>query len=216
MTDTYSDLLTRSFGLDQQELLEVLRSLPPVGASGAASPLLTALRSVTQASARTWGQESSSMLTEDQIALLERGGLTGSRTAGAIAATSLLAAHGALLKDAYTTAEAAELLGVRQSRIRQRRGDRSLWAIQNGSEWLFPALQFNTESPRRGQIRGLDKVFPALPEFLHPMAVAGFLTTPQPGLLRKGQLVTPLEWLSDGGDAQQVIDSAAAVEWAGV
>lgn len=211
MTDTFADLLTRSFGLNDHELMQALKTLP-----ADQSPLLAALRSITHGMPKV--PDSASMLTQGQMALLERGGLrmSGNTASAAIAATELVAAHATLVNTAYTTAQVAELLGVRDARVRQRRADRTLWAIQNGNEWLFPALQFITDGPRRGQIRGLDRVLPALPESLHPLSVAGFLLTPQPGLNRQNQLNTPLEWLSTGGDPQPVIEAARAVQWAGL
>lgn len=211
MTETFSDLLNRSFGLNDAELVQALKTLP-----ADQSPLLVALRSITHRVPRV--SDTASMLTQAQMTLLERGGLrmSGNTASAAIAATELVAAHATLVNTAYTTSQVAELLNVRDSRVRQRRADRTLWAIQNGNEWLFPALQFTTDGPRKGQIRGLDRVLPALPENLHPLSVAGFLTTPQPGLIRKGQLVTPLEWLATGGDLQPVFDAAHAVQWTGL
>lgn len=216
MTETFSDLLNRTFGVNEAELMQALKMLP-----ADQSPLLVALRRITHGVPRV--PDASSMLTESQVSLLERGGLRmgGNTASAAIAATELVAAHATLVTTAYTTAQVAEMLGVRDSRVRQRRADRTLWAIQSGNEYLFPAMQFIdfqfvTDSPRRSQIRGLDRVLPALPESLHPLSVAGFLTTPQPGLIRKGELVTPLEWLSTGGDPQPVLDAAHTVQWAGL
>ncbi|WP_156623848.1 hypothetical protein [Mycobacterium sp. 852002-40037_SCH5390672] len=72
-------------------------------------------------------------------------------------------------------------MNVNESRVRQRRLARTLWAINDNGGWVFPALQFETD-PQTGlphkQIRGLDRVFAALAPNLHPVAVAGFLRTP--------------------------------------
>lgn len=57
-------------------------------------------------------------------------------------------------------------LKVSEARVRLRRLDRMLRAINGNGAWVFPALQFET-TPKRGgpykQIRGLDRVFAALP-----------------------------------------------------
>jgi hypothetical protein len=47
-----------------------------------------------------------------------------------------------------------------------------------------------TDRPRK-QIRGLDKVFAALPADLHPVAVAGLLGNPQADLQIIGRPETP-------------------------
>ncbi len=119
-----------------------------------------------------------------------------------------------LLSTAYTATEVAELLGVNDSRVRQRRADRTLWAIQDRDGWVFPALQFEVADGRRGQIRGLDKVFASLPAGLHPLSVAGFLTTAQDDLRLHGRPVSPLDWLHSGGEAATVIGVAEAADWA--
>ena len=62
------------------------------------------------------------------------------------------------------------------------------------------------------QIRGLDRVFEALPADLHPVAVAGFLRTSQPGLFH-GRAMTPVEWLREGGDVAQAVAAAGGVDW---
>ncbi len=64
------------------------------------------------------------------------------------------------------------------------------------------------------QIRGLDRVFAALPHDLHPVAVAGFLRTPHPDLTLGGRPVTPLEWLRSGGDLTPVLRLVEAADWA--
>lgn len=155
-------------------------------------------------------------LADWQVELLQRGGLAISTTAGASAAAELEATCRELLRGAYTTAEVAKLIRLPEAEVRQRSEDRTLLAIDSGNEWRFPTLQFIGYGSRRELLQGLDQVLPALPESLHPLSVAGFLATPQPGLLRKTQLVTPLEWLATGGDLQPVLDAAHAVQWTGL
>src|SRR6478736_1431605 len=104
--------------------------------------------------------------------------------------------------------------GVSDSRVRQRRADRTLWAIEDAGGWLFPALQFENTDGRRRQIRHLDQVLPAIPTDMHPLAVARLLTTAQPDLVVDGQPVSPLQWLRDGGDVRAVRTILAAAAWA--
>ena len=118
---------------------------------------------------------------------------------------------------AFTADEVATGLGVSASRVRQKRLAGELWAIPDGQTWLFPMLQFETGDnggPAR-QVRGLDQVFKALPSDLHPVAVAGFLRTPQPDLFQ-GRPMTPVEWLRDGGDVDQAVTAAANADWSTV
>ncbi len=119
-----------------------------------------------------------------------------------------------LINTAYSGGQVAELLGVNESRVRQRRADRTLWAIQDRGGWVFPSVQFEDDAGRRGQIRGLDQVLQALPADLHPVSVAGFLTTPQPDLSIDGQPMSPLDWLRSGGDIRLVLSVAEAADWA--
>ena len=50
------------------------------------------------------------------------------------------------------------------------------------------------------------------PADLHPVAVAGFLRTPQADLFQ-GRPMTPVEWLREGGDVDQAIAAAANTDW---
>src|SRR5262245_12000423 len=47
-----------------------------------------------------------------------------------------------LINTAFSANEVANLLGVNESRVRQRRLDRTLWAIHDRGGWVFPSLQF--------------------------------------------------------------------------
>jgi hypothetical protein len=124
-----------------------------------------------------------------------------------------------LINTAYTAAEVAAGLGVNESRIRQRRLARSLWAIEDNGAWVFPAVQFDlVHGGGRDvlkQVRGLDQVLPALPTDLHPAAVAGFLLTPQEDLAVDGQPRTVRDWLSSGGAVEPVLRLVEAGEWGG-
>ncbi|MCZ4278775.1 DNA-binding protein [Rhodococcoides yunnanense] len=123
-------------------------------------------------------------------------------------------AYAVLVNTAYSTAEVAALLGVDPSRVRQRIKERSVWAIKDRGDWVFPALQFETESLRAGLISGLDKVFQAVPEGLHPLAIEGLLTAPQDELRRHGTPVTILHWLRTGGEVARALETVERLHWA--
>ena len=76
----------------------------------------------------------------------------------------------ALVATAVSTREAAKLLDVDPSRIRQRlAGSRpSLYGLKWRGEWLLPRFQF----AGRAEVPGLDEVVPHLDPQLNPVGVA--------------------------------------------
>jgi hypothetical protein len=153
-------------------------------------------------------------LTEDEARLLDEANFTEDREAFVAAGTEIAGHTAHLAVTAFTAEEVATGLGISASRVRQKRLAGEMWAISDGQTWVFPVLQFETGDNGRPtrQIRGLDRVFKALPAGLHPVAVAGFLRTPQPDLFH-GRPMTPIEWLRDGGDVDQAIDAASNTDW---
>ncbi len=183
------ELITEHYGVTRTEMVRALGSLPRI------RPQATAL---SKAEAELFDE---SDFAEDELAY-------------ARVTVETLGQTARLISTAYTPSEVAELLGVNESRVRQRRADRTLWAIQDHGSWVFPALQFENAAGRRGQIRELDQVLRVLPANLHPLSVAGFLTTLQTDLRVGGQLVAPLDWLRSGGDVRAVLKIAEAADWA--
>lgn len=121
-----------------------------------------------------------------------------------------------LLRSAYTAKEVAAGLSISLSRVHRQRRVRALWGIDHAHTWRFPAVQFIVAAGRPvRQVRGLDLVFRALPTDLHPLAINGFLHTPQPDLAIGGELASPLDWLRAGQPATAVVTSAAALHWYG-
>jgi hypothetical protein len=157
---------------------------------------------------------SAASLTEDEARLLDDADFVEDRDAFVAAGIEIAGHLAHLAVTAFTADEVAAGLGVTASRVRQKRLAGELWAIPDGQTWLFPVLQFETGDnggPTR-QVRGLDQVFKALPSDLHPVAVAGFLRTPQPDLFQ-GRQMTPVEWLRGGGDVEQAVTAAANTDW---
>jgi len=111
----------------------------------------------------------------------------------------------ALLATSLSTAQAAKRLGVDSSRVRQMLGDRSLLGMKDGSAWRILEIQFEG----RGLVPNVRKVARAIPEGLPLLGVVNWLTTPEPDLEFDGQPLSPLQWLSAGGDAESVSALAA-------
>jgi hypothetical protein len=184
------ELIIQHFGVSAEELTSALDTLPPIRPDAAS-------------------------LSANEAALYDAADFVESEQAYARVTLEAAGHTARLLSTAYSAREVADLLGVTDSRVRQRRGDRTLWAIEDGGGWVFPSLQFEDAVGRRGQIRHLDQVLPAIPTDLHPLAVARLLTTAQPDLIVDGQQVSPLQWLRDGGDVEVVRAIVEAADWAG-
>jgi hypothetical protein len=105
--------------------------------------------------------------------------------------------------------EAAARLGVDGSRVRHRIQARDLWALRTpGGRRLLPAIQF---VPGAGLLPGLGDVLRSLPEDLHPLEQAAFLTGRRPELRLRGRDQSPVEWLARGGDVGVLAELAAGV-----
>lgn len=142
--------------------------------------------------------------------LLDSAGAPESPLALATAVADRTARMRTLIENALTVEQAAERLGgVGASRIRQRVGDRSLWALKRAHRLLLPEVQFTDD----GQVPGLAAVLQALPEAMQPLSIHGLLTTPQPNLSIDGEPVPIIDWLLTGGapeDALSVVDQYLA------
>jgi hypothetical protein len=184
-----NEMITEHYGVTRAELARALDSLPSIRPHAAA-------------------------LSEAEAALFDGSDFAEDEQAYARVTVETLGRTARLISTAYSAKQVAELLGVNESRVRQRRADRTLWAVEDRGGWVFPALQFEDEAGRRGQIRELDQVLRVLPADLHPLSVAGFLTTPQADLTLGGQPVSPLDWLRSGGDVRPVLSVAEASDWA--
>ena len=164
-------------------------------------PLLRALRAATHPAAT---------LSAHDAELLDAGGAPESPLALATAVADHTARMRSLVENALTVEQAAERLGgVGASRVRQRVGDRSLWALKRGNRLILPAVQFTDN----GMVPGLDAILQALPKDMQPVSIQGLLTTPQPSLIVDGEPVPIIDWLLIGGaieDARSVVDQYLA------
>jgi hypothetical protein len=193
--DELDQLLMDRFNLVRADLIAALKAMP---------------------AQRQWA----ATLTAGEAELLDSAGFAEDPEAYAEIATDVMAQMGRLYNTAYTAAEVANGLGVNGSRVRQRRLAHTLWAIDDGGTWVYPSIQFEPVNKGRDQttlkqVRGLDQVLPhLLAEDLHPIAVAGFLLTPQPELRISGQPCSVKDWLLHGESVQPVLDLIDVAQWA--
>jgi hypothetical protein len=194
--DELDQLLRDRFDLGRDDLIAALKTLP---------------------AHRPWA----ATLTAGEARLLDAAGLIEDPDAYAEIAADVTAHMGRLYSTAYTAAEVANGLGVNDSRIRQRRLNHTLWAIDDGGSWVYPVVQFELVDNGRGAplslkyVRGLDRVLPQLlTRGLHPTAVAGFLLTPQHELLIDGQPKSVREWLLHGEPEEPVLNLLDIGDWA--
>jgi hypothetical protein len=134
--------------------------------------------------------------------------LPGAHEIAQIRRVNLMRAFGerrALLADALSVAEVAELLGVGRQTPHDRVKAETLLAIKENGKLMFPNWQFDPE--------GADGVVPGLPEALRamqgPISALGrirWFVTPKP--LMDGR--TPLEALR-AGDVDDVVREARAI-----
>jgi len=148
-------------------------------------------------------------LSDDEAAVLERGtaDLTVSPGKAARVLGRSAAAWVDLVRDCLTATTAAEILNVRESRVRQRLADRTLYGFKYEGAWRFPRVQFDDELS--GAVPGIATVFPALPEGINPLAVVRWFTLPTWELVREDKPTSPRRWLLMGGDPSSVAALAA-------
>jgi hypothetical protein len=117
----------------------------------------------------------------------------------------------ALLKESFSTAAAAERLGVDPSRIRQRLTSQppTMYGVRLEAGWVVPQFQFDGNK----LIPGVAELVARLDPELHPVAVFRWFTTPNPDLvLERGdesRTLSPRDWLLLGLPVQEVADLAA-------
>jgi hypothetical protein len=196
IVDELDQLLRDRFDLGRDDLIAALKTLP---------------------AHRPWA----ATLTAGEARLLDAAGLAEDPDAYAEIAADVTAHMGRLYSTAYTAAEVANGLGVNDSRIRQRRLNHTLWAIDDGGSWVYPAVQFELVDNGRGapeslkHVRGLDRVLPQLlTKGLHPTAIAGFLMAPQHELLIDGRPTPVREWLLHGEPEKPVLNLIDIGDWA--
>lgn len=143
-------------------------------------------------------------LAAGEMEALERGGLTlppPPYAAGrAFARTATTYAE--LIASSYTVAQAARLLGVNESRVRQRLLKGTLYGTKLNGEWRIPSFQFYRDRP----IPGIERIFPYLTRDLHPVEVYNWFTSPNPDLSVADDAppLSPRAWLIAGHPADHL------------
>jgi hypothetical protein len=112
----------------------------------------------------------------------------------------------ALLEDSLSAADAAKLLRVDVSRVRQRLRERSLFGLEYEGSWRLPRFQFE----RRLVIPGLAQVLKSLPPDLFPLDVVDWFVLPDSDLQLDSDAapLSPREWLLTGRAIEAVITVA--------
>lgn len=155
--------------------------------------------SVAEIPLRHAGDEPGREFTQGEVEALARGGLDLLRSSGqGLARTAVRFA--ALRAAALTEREAAAFLGVSESRVRQRVGDGTLYALRAGSERRLPRFQF----AEGGLVPNVGEVLQEVPEDVHPLAVERWFTTPEPDLIIEDDYdpLSPRDWLLSGGSVE--------------
>ena len=106
-----------------------------------------------------------------------------------------------LVAQSLSTAQAADLLGVQTSRVRQRLNAEAptLYGFKHGREWRLPRFQFRND----GLVHNFDKLAGDIPRDWTPLEVKTWCTTPNPDLAIGEETttrLTPLQWLESGGE----------------
>lgn len=164
---------------------------------------------------RLYRPDPSADLTAAEVAALERGGFE-LEPARADTAEDPLAQtvvdYAALLETGLSTAEAAELLGVDPSRVRQMltADPPRLYGIRTASGWCLPSFQFDGERPLAGAGEVLGRIDPEL----HPVSVFRWFTSPHSDLVDERlspRPLSPREWLQLGLPVETAAELAAGL-----
>lgn len=193
MAMTLHELLERRFGVDEEEFAAALEDF-----ADRVGPLAVVdvrpveyLGAAQQATLRKLGA-SLQPLRADEL--------------GPIA--GLAAAHAEVVSQSATVPGLAKRLGVDPSRVRQRIYARSLYAFKHRGGWLIPSFQLDANR----LIPGVEAVVSKLSPALHAVAVSRWFTTPNADLVLGDEAVSPIAWLSSGGQPEVVAALAGSID----
>jgi hypothetical protein len=152
------------------------------------------------------GAGPAAQLSKTELGALERVGLSTRPWAGAVADDPLaqtIVDHMALVETSLGTAQAAKMLGVDVSRVRQRLREGSLLGVEYEGEWRLPRVQFE----RNKVLPGLPAVLAALPLDVTPLDATTWLLEPNVDLEGRtdGLPLSPRQWLLRGNAPEQVV-----------
>ncbi|HEV7517689.1 MAG TPA: hypothetical protein VGR07_15420 [Thermoanaerobaculia bacterium] len=151
-------------------------------------------------------------LPAGETAALRRGGfeLTPGKRERANALARAAADYAALLETSLAANDAARILGLDPSRIRQLLAARKIFGLQIKGVWSIPAFQFDGHR----LLPGVEEVMPTLPRDLHPVAVYRWFTTPNTDLVPEDldRELSPREWLLAGYSPKVVAQLGADLD----
>jgi hypothetical protein len=155
--------------------------------------------------------EEPSAMTPPEEAALARGGVAAA-SADDVRRTEAqaAAAYRRLRAQSLGIDEAARRLDVTTGRVRQRLAEGSLYGLKDGNTWRLPAFQFAGD----GLVPNIEAVLKRLPVELSPLAVARWLTSPNPDLCTRGEderPMSPRRWLLEGHPPEAAAELAAAL-----
>ena len=202
----FSALLRRRLGKSAPETLHAL--LKSRGFDIDAMELLNITLSATIELPTTPRIAPHRALTREELAVLEDGGFDTRETdLTSVPVARGIAEYAALVATSLSVADAAKLLRVEASRIRQRLNARSLYGFKFGRAWKLPSFQFDQRGEVPGVVPGIEEVIENLPTDLHPVAVLSWflaVNTDLPGSDAEETYLSPLEWLRCGNAPKPV------------
>ncbi|WP_156786289.1 hypothetical protein [Microterricola viridarii] len=158
-------------------------------------------------------------LTENEVRfLIESGAFTTEEWAETSASVNrgslqLGAAEGRLLAlfETESMETVTDFLGWNEDAVRAAVSAGRLYAVEISGRLRFPTWQFHAASPTN-LLPGLTKIFSVISPRWHWQIAAAFVATPQSSLVAEGRK-TPVEWLRDGGDVNEVTQLIESDDW---
>jgi len=111
-----------------------------------------------------------------------------------------------VVRQSYTTKEAAAVLGVTEREVRRRAARRRLYGFKWKGAWRLPKFQF----VEGGTVPGIEVVFQALPAHSSTVGVCSWMTHPSPNCYDEveGRALSPREWLLRGHPVNRLVTIA--------
>lgn len=107
--------------------------------------------------------------------------------------------------------DATGFLGWDEEAVRTAISEGRMYAIEVSGRFRFPVWQFNVGHPNK-LIPGLAEIIQVVTPRWDWHSVAGFMATPQSSLVAEGRK-TPVAWLRDGGNVNDVIEIVELDDW---
>jgi hypothetical protein len=106
--------------------------------------------------------------------------------------------------NSLSEAEVALRLGIDVFQVRDSQVQDHLYSFTAGGRRRYSDWQF-TSDPAQPLLPGLADLVSGALEDIHPASVQGFMTMPQEDLAVDGKRMTPVEWLLQGRDPQELV-----------